>query len=380
MFDNESHKINCARIKKERIITDMKVIRKDSEKKYRIIGPLEQTHNVFLVRSENDNDLYVMKKLEVYSAEVYNYLKKYPVNNTPRIYEVKETGDGKCLIIEEFIPGPSLSLTIENKRKLSAGKSVEYTIQLCRIVRDLHNCTPPIIHRDIKPDNIIITKEDRLVLLDMNAAKFFNDTSRKDTRLMGTFGYASPEQFGFGKANVQSDIYGIGKVLNVMLTGSVDGEYNGPLASIIKKCCEIDPQNRYQSVDELLIDLGEEVQPENLLYRVLPRMKTVQKKTRIALLLLYGCLTLLLATDEFPSVAEEKLKMFYRFTYTVAAWCIILFNNNCLNIRSRLGINKIRNRYLRIAVIVFADMMILLVLAVIIGSISGVFEEIEVPQ
>ena len=76
---------------------------------------------------------------------------------------------------------------------------------------------PPIIHRDIKPSNIIITAYNRAVLLDFNAAIYYSCQSTEDTILLGTQGYASPEQYGFGSSSPQTDIYSMGILFRELL-------------------------------------------------------------------------------------------------------------------------------------------------------------------
>ena len=71
----------------------------------------------------------------------------------------------------------------------------------------------PIIHRDIKPSNIMITEQNHVVLLDFNAAKLYTNASTNDTVLLGTKGYAAPEQYGFGSSSPQTDIYAIGVLI-----------------------------------------------------------------------------------------------------------------------------------------------------------------------
>lgn len=88
---------------------------------------------------------------------------------------------------------------------------------LCEILEKLHSVTPPIVHRDTKPSNIIITNYEHVVLLDFNAAKYFADTDTADTILLGTKGYAAPEQYGFGSSTPQTDIYALGILLKELV-------------------------------------------------------------------------------------------------------------------------------------------------------------------
>ena len=101
---------------------------------------------------------------------------------------------------------------------------------------------PPIIHRDIKPSNIIITGYNRAVLLDFNAAKSFSSSEDTDTVLLGTSGYAAPEQYGFGASSPQTDIYALGVVLKECLAASE----NPPdrLLKLAERCTRLEPKKR----------------------------------------------------------------------------------------------------------------------------------------
>lgn len=112
---------------------------------------------------------------------------------------------------------------------------------------------PPVIHRDIKPSNIIIGKDGTIRLIDFDAASRFTPEKNRDTTLMGTQGYAAPEQYGFCRSGPETDIYALGVLLNEMLTGKlpVEKTVNGPFASVVEKATAMDPENRYHSADEM---------------------------------------------------------------------------------------------------------------------------------
>jgi serine/threonine protein kinase len=90
--------------------------------------------------------------------------------------------------------------------------------QLCECLDSLHKLNPPIIHRDIKPENIIY-HNNKVTLLDFGIARFLDSKKSKDTLILGSVGYAAPEQFGFQQSNPQTDIYALGKLMNYLLNG-----------------------------------------------------------------------------------------------------------------------------------------------------------------
>lgn len=212
------------------------------------IGTLNKEHNITLVRHINNGKLAVCKNLSIYNKLVYEYVSTNPIPGIPRILAISEQHE--CLtIIEEFIEGTALSDIIVNNI-LASDQIISYTRQLCLICQRLHNANPPIVHRDINPANIVITTRNELYLIDLNIAKIENTASSSDTTYLGTAGFAAPEQYGFGASTTQTDIYGIGAVLNLMLDNcKVPPEY---LSQIGKRCVEVSPKDRYNSVDDVL--------------------------------------------------------------------------------------------------------------------------------
>lgn len=101
-----------------------------------------------------------------------------------------------------------------------------------------------IVHRDIQPKNIIITNEGSLKIIDFDISRKENENATHDTTLLGTVGYAAPEQYGFAQTTNRSDIYSIGAVLKELSSFS-------ELDKIIAKCMEMDPANRYENVEQL---------------------------------------------------------------------------------------------------------------------------------
>ena len=124
---------------------------------------------------------------------------------------------------------------------------------MLKILKNFHNANPPIVNRDIKPKNVIITEQNSVILLDFNAAKIYSDSEMKDTLLLGTPGYAAPEQYGFGQSSVKTDIYAVGIMLKEMVQ-SVE-KYNVKLDDIIKKCTQLNPNDRYLNIEDLEKDI-----------------------------------------------------------------------------------------------------------------------------
>ena len=164
---------------------------------FHTIAMINEFHGVYLVQDPDTGKIYVKK-----------VLLQHPVAGTPGIIACSEEA-GRMVLIEEYISGSSLQEKIEGNA-LSEADILRYMLDLCDILEKLHTGEQVIIHRDIKPSNIIITTYNRAVLLDFNAAKFYSPESAEDTVLLGTKGYAAPEQYGFGSSTPQTDIYALG--------------------------------------------------------------------------------------------------------------------------------------------------------------------------
>ena len=222
---------------------------------YEILSALNESHKVYLVCDKADGKVYVQKELSTYNASVYATLAQYPVQGIPRIINIAEDrSKGILTIIEEYISGNTLDDLIETDGALPEETVISYILALCGILKQLHGFNPPIIHRDITPGNVMLAGDGRLVLLDLNAGKFAEKGQSKDTRLLGTPGYAAPEQLGFGASAVTTDIYALGMLMKALLTADtvLSTPYNGYLAPVIRKCTDLKPQKRYRNVSLLM--------------------------------------------------------------------------------------------------------------------------------
>lgn len=131
----------------------------------------------------------------------------------------------------------------------------KWMVQLCSGVESLHNRN--IIHRDITPNNVMVDYEGNIKLIDFNISRERKQSSSRDTTVMGTAGYASPEQFGFTQTGFGADIYAMGVLLNFMLTGKMPNEKlcSGKYASIVKKATQIKEEDRYSNVYQMELAL-----------------------------------------------------------------------------------------------------------------------------
>lgn len=213
------------------------------------LAAINEKHKVYLVQDRNTNKFYVRKELSTYNKAVYDDLQLLqPLKGIPKIIACVEV-ENQMTVIEEYISGDTLEQRLEENPNLPEEQMIRYLSEICDILKPLHRMDPPMVHRDIKPANIIITNCDHVYLLDFNAAKFTFLDQEEDTVLIGTKGYAAPEQCGYGISTPVTDIYAIGAVLKEYVKSNI--HLKEKYQSVIDKCMENSQAYRYQSVDEL---------------------------------------------------------------------------------------------------------------------------------
>ncbi len=181
-------------------------------------------------------------------SEVYSLLAKYKCENLPEIYEVINLKDGQ-IILEQYIEGLTIAQVMETG-KYSKNGVRKVICEVCNALDFLHS--KGVVHRDIKPENIVISKDGRVVLLDFNASRIIK-AEGNDTEILGTAGYASPELLSVSRTDERTDIYALGVLLCVMLTGQHPSEKlpSGKMGRIVRKCTAISPDERYPTAKSL---------------------------------------------------------------------------------------------------------------------------------
>ena len=158
----------------------------------------------------------------------------------PNILSVR-LENGKTNVTEEYIEGASLGRISLSERGLTRA-----FLELCQVLEFLHD--HGILHRDIKPDNILLAPDGHIRLIDFDAAREPKANEAQDTRLLGTRGYAPPEQFGFAQTDARADLYALGATFRQLL-GPVARE--GRWRHILRRCTALDPKDRYASAGQI---------------------------------------------------------------------------------------------------------------------------------
>lgn len=215
----------------------------------------KEKSEVYLVHYENDTTLFILKKYHFKGIkQTYTSIKNIDSPYLPKIIEVWDEADYVC-VLEEYIPGKTLREVIE-EGNIPKVKVKKYMLMICDALRSLHGNDPKLVHRDVKPENIIITKEDVARLIDFDITRVYKPDNEHDTVLMGTRGYTSPEQFGYRQTDERSDIYSAGIVLKELVDACEDKRsYSGLAKKIINKATMFDPDKRYAGISAMKKDV-----------------------------------------------------------------------------------------------------------------------------
>ena len=203
-----------------------------------------------IVRNRHTGQLMLRRVGSAESFPVMHTLSTMRHPNLMEVYDVRFL-NGKCVSLCEYINGMTLEKRVELRGLCQVTEATAILRQICDGLTALH--LNGVIHRDVKPSNVMLTPDNRVKLIDYDISRLSKPMQSRDTTLMGTEGYAPPEQFGFGQTGAQADVYACGALLNYLLTGFLPNErlYQGALTSVILQCTEIDANKRFRSAEEL---------------------------------------------------------------------------------------------------------------------------------
>lgn len=224
---------------------------------------------VKVLRASTNNSSYGIEAVQSFVREVQLLASLHHPN-------LPEAGghfvvEGTHYAVMEYVGDVTLDgyLAVHGGR-LSENEVRHIAKQVCDVLEYLHSQEPPIIHRDVKPGNIVLQPAGRIKLVDFSVARTFKPGKRQDTDILGTPGYAPPEQHGMSQSDARTDIYALGATMHQMLTGhnpaddpfsfpsvrSLNPDVSLSLERVIMKAVQRNPVDRFQSASELCIALA----------------------------------------------------------------------------------------------------------------------------
>lgn len=204
--------------------------------------------------------------------------------NLPKVYDYFVSNDGRYYLIMNFIDGEDLETILhrEENSYLSEKDVIEYTKQILSILDYLHSQEPPVIYRDIKPSNIMLNKDGRVMLIDFGIARTIQQGSQTTKTVIGTLGYSPVEQYK-GKVEPRSDIYSLGATIHHLLTGlepvpfkfeplrKINQNVSPDLENIVMKALKDRVEERFSCAKEMLgtlLQIGVKPQPTKALHQI----------------------------------------------------------------------------------------------------------------
>ncbi|NLV59698.1 MAG: protein kinase [Clostridiales bacterium] len=219
-----------------------------------------QEQQVYKLLRINDHTPFLLKVAQDEAAPIlkteYRFLFELDFPFLPNTMDCFEEV-GRVYLLREYLSGETLYELVENQGALPSDKAVLLTLSVCQMLHCLHTRKPPLIHRDIKPQNILYSPQGTCYLLDVGSIRQYVPDKSQDTVVMLTQATAAPEQFGFWQSDMRTDVYAVGKLLYYLLTAhfSADepdlSEVPKSLHHVLRKCLSFSPQKRYQSVASL---------------------------------------------------------------------------------------------------------------------------------
>ncbi|MDO4547068.1 MAG: protein kinase [Clostridia bacterium] len=240
------------------------------ESRFEILEALsdDMRHPTYLLRERETGRRFLVKGSPQFEKNsIETQLNGIEHAGIPRYEGVYETVNMRWTL-RLYIEGTSLDKAVSPPCPMN--QAVAITLSLLEILDVLHRQDPPIIHRDIKPQNIIVGDDYGIVLIDFGISRRYSPERSSDTAYMGTRGFAPPEQYGFSQTDARADIYATGVLLLWLLTGNIDPRTDinqvkdKRLKRVIRKMTAFAPEKRYKGAIEAKKDLEETLRPASV--------------------------------------------------------------------------------------------------------------------
>lgn len=230
------------------------------------LGTSEQSETL-LVKDFASGQKYIVKcyseKMMQSGQKEADILRRLSHPAIPGFVEMIASDTMVC-VLREYVEGITLD-ALRQKQELTEQEVVALGLSLCDILAYLHGQTPPVIHRDLKPQNIVLRPNGSVALIDFGISRSYRESSETDTVVVGTKGFAAPEQYGFSQTDCRSDLFSLGVVLNYLLTGSATVDEgllpDGPLKRAVMGCVEFSPGHRFSDAKTVKAVLSGKPQP-----------------------------------------------------------------------------------------------------------------------
>lgn len=353
----------------------------ETEERYFLwnIEELKQLNeNTTVVRHRQSGELMIRKRITESNTQVFERLTDVRHKNLCSVLKVV-CEDENAYAFCEYASGCSLQFYLDSGREFSEEETLKIVSQICDGLNVLHSVG--VIHRDITCANIILSSDGNVKIIDYGIARIPKDDVRRDTCILGTAGYAAPEQFGFSQTDKRSDIYSVGVLMNVLLTGSLPSEKlcDGKLGKIISRCISIDSEKRFANILELQeVLFGKKFEPKKS--TGLPGFRGDNKAVYALASLGYASALIYSVLFAWLAFASRGIggciAEFFNCIFSIGVpYCLIL---NPFDIQSKIKFFKSCDRRKKYAVICLGTVLSLVISFLVFLIIFGEVQEAQV--
>jgi len=187
----------------------------------------------------------------------------------PRVTDYFSQGEDRWYIVMDYIEGNTLESNASKRGPIPETELKDWAQQICGVLDYLHKQKPPVIFRDLKPANIMLTTNNEIKLIDFGIARHFKPETTADTSHYASLGFSPPEQYGQKQTDARSDIYSLGVTMHYLITGLDPSknpfQFTSPinygfgsfeLSAVIMKAVNVNPDDRFQTVEEMIEQIG----------------------------------------------------------------------------------------------------------------------------
>lgn len=273
----------------------------------------QEEKSCYLLQKKETKEKYIVKcrkeredrdSLQKEYEELGRLAERYP-----NLYQraALHKADGYVYLLRTYIEGKNLEEYVAEDPYLRPERQLEILEEICQAVARLHAMDPVILHRDMKPQNLILDAGGHVHLIDFETAREYDGTKKKDTVFFGTEGSAAPEQYGYAQTDMRTDVFGIGKIAEYLYEEyqvGYDPLTEKRMQRIIKKATAFDPADRYQNVQALLLAIRnvrrQTERGENKWLKVVVAIESI-----VLLLVLAGVLFFWMGFQKTKNMEEE---------------------------------------------------------------------------
>ncbi len=334
-------------------------------KDFILLSVLDTERGISLVQNSRSGDICMKRQLKEYDLAKYRYLKKRPVDNTPKILVLDEA-DGVLTIIEKYSGDDSLAFLLRKKGVMDENRVIDIARQLCVILNNYHKGKTPVSGHDLHPVNIKLSFNNIVTLMEANSESY-GEKNVKIASLPDRESFAAPEREEPNASGVLADVYSMGVLMNILLTGKHPEQQiaEGVLGPVIRRCLALSPAERFQNMGELQAALKSAKHSLSFRQRLsswkrylIPGFRQKNSYMWYFAAMGYPMLAYICFGLQFGD--QVGLGLLNRLVFFLTVLALVFFNGNYLNVQNHCPLIKSKRSFFHRLGMVVANALILL--------------------